>query len=300
VAALLIALSMVAGVGGCHAGKPDAASDSSAALARISGSRWQWLEAECNDGALDLARLGFERALTLDVAQGTLTLTFDTELATTGCTSTSVWLAKPSTDNQGWRFEPQAVVALPADADCGAVEREPADGSVRVFGETLELVTQRSPWCRGFDARFVFRRVEPRRLSASDIVMRYAAAFNRRDADAVAALFDEGASLVEPFTRTEDGNYKRHEGRPAVRAWYASALASTPWSALRLLAIESGASTDANADSAGNHVIARWEYMDANLAEPLHGRNLFVIAGGEIYEAELQLLEDPKPKEGSP
>jgi hypothetical protein len=35
--------------------------------------------------------------------------------------------------------------------------------------------------------------------------------------------------------------------------------------------------------------------MDPGLEAPLHGRNLFVIAGGEIYEAELQLVDDPRP-----
>ena len=81
--------------------------------------------------------------------------------------------------------------------------------------------------------------------------MRYAAAFNRRDADAMAALFVDTGALVEPFTRTDDGNYKRHEGRAAVRAWYASAFASAPWLALRLLAIEPGDGPRARSPRAG-------------------------------------------------
>ena len=54
---------------------------------------------------------------------------------------------------------------------------------------------------------------------------------------------------------------------------------------MRLLAIEPGTTE--------GHFTAEWEYMDPLLSEPLRGRNLFVLAGGEIYEAELQLLGDP-------
>jgi hypothetical protein len=278
---------------GCHGGTREAAGDPRAAFAGIHGARFVWLEADCNDGPLDLASLGFERALNVALDRGTLELTFDTTFATRGCTASAVWLAKPSTRSSAWRFEPQANVVLPAGADCGAVETEAVEGTLRSFDDTLELVTQNSPWCRGFDARFVFQRVAPAQPSPSQVVMHYVAAFNRRDASAVAALFDDNGSLIEPFTRTDDGNFKRHEGRSAVRAWYARALASAPWVALRLLAIEPGSAADA-ADT--GQLIAQWEYMDANLAEPLRGRNLFVVAGGEIYETELQLLTDPKPK----
>jgi len=260
------------------------------ALARIAGSRWTWVEAECNDGALDLARLGFEREFTLDLREdeGSLLLTFDTELVTAGCSATSVWLARPAGDAELWQLEPQAVVSEPPDGECGARERDATLGTLRMSSDVFEIVTHRSSWCRGFDARFVYRRAPPRRLSPRDVVVRYVAHFNRGDASAVADLFVDSGALVEPFTRTDDGNYKRHEGRARVQDWYENAFRSAPWHALRLLSLSSGAET--------GHLIAQWEYMDPHLSEPLSGRNLFVVAGGEIYETEIQLVSDPKPQ----
>jgi hypothetical protein len=273
----------------CHSAARDAraALASSAGLQRLDGACFMWVEAECNDGPLDLAGLGFDRELTLGVGGPDLTLTFDTDIASQACFSTAVWSAKPASEGGLWRFEPRALVTLPPEQKCGANESEPTDGILHMSGEVLEIGLHRSPWCRGFDARFVYRRVEPKRLDARRVVTRYVAAFARADAAAMAALFVDAGALVEPFTKTDDGNYKRHEGRAAVRAWYASAFASAPWLALRLLSIEPGA--------AEGQLIARWEYMDAHLAEPLRGRNLFVIAGGEIFETELQLVDDPKP-----
>ena len=281
---------------GCHAARNAQHASPASAFIGIDGARFAWLEAECNDTALDLAELGFERELSIAVDEGALQLTFDTEIATRGCAATALWTARPSETPRAWSFEPRATVVLPVDADCGAVETAPTAGSLRLFDDTLELVTHDSPWCRGFDARFVFQRVPQKQLSTSQVVMHYAAAFNSRDPRAVAKLFDDNGSLIEPFTRTDDGNYKRHEGRAAVRDWYASALSSAPWVALRLLAIEP--LTDSVADA--SHVVARWEYMDGGLAEPLRGRNLFVVAGGEIYETELQLVSDPKPTPDEP
>jgi hypothetical protein len=37
--------------------------------------------------------------------------------------------------------------------------------------------------------------------------------------------------------------------------------------------------------------------MDPHLSEPIVGRNLFVVAGGEIYETEIQLVSDPRPSD---
>jgi len=256
-------------------------------VAEFAPGRFEWVEAECNDGALDLAALGFERSLSVQAQAGSLLLTFDTRLATQGCAQTSVWQAKPASEAELWHLDPQALVALPPGAACGAVEREAIDGRLRVEGDELEIVTHRSPWCRGFDARFVYRRVEPRPLSPQEVVVRYIAHFDRGDADSIALLFEAKASMVEPFTRTVDGNFARHEGREALRGWYASGFSGASWHAMRLLGVEA---------REPGQLVANWEYMDANLAEPLRGRNLFLIAEGEIYETEVQLVTDPVRK----
>jgi hypothetical protein len=278
---------------GCqHAGSnptSDRAHDSrsAGALAGLDGTHWSWVEAECSDGPLELGRVGLDRELDLSVSErGVLEMVFETELATEGCYASAEWSGKPMRDGL-WRFKPRALVTLPPDTECGAVDRETMRGSLGVVGDRLEMVTHASAWCRGFDTRFVYRRAPASRLSEKQVVARYTGAFNRRDAARMAALFAERASLVEPFSPTDDGNYLRHEGREAIRAWYASAFASVPWLAMRLTAISPG-------DNPGQ-LIADWEYMDPGLAEPLRGRNLLVIAAGEIFEAEVQLVNDPKP-----
>ncbi len=252
----------------------------------IDGSRFTWAFAECNDTALDLARLGFERDVELSVREGTLFMTIDTEVIADGCTSTSVWQIAPSSNPELWRLTPRTIVTLPASGECGAKERAPQDGTLHMGGDLLEIVHHGSDWCRGFDARFVYRRAPARRLAPRELIARYVAGWNLRDARTLAGLFVDSGSLIEPFTRTDDGNYARHEGRDALRAWFGRTFASVPWSALRLLAIEPG--------TAEGHFTAEWEYMDPLLSEPLRGRNLFVLAGGEIYEAELQLIGAPK------
>ena len=255
----------------------------------LAGSRWVWLDAECSDGALELGSVGLERSLGVEISpRGVVQLTFDSELAATGCSATSVWTVTPTQRAARWKFAPEALVALPPDGVCGAEERETTEGTLRMLGDVLEVVIYRSQWCRGFDARFLYRRSSPEQLTARALVARYVAHWNRGDAASVAALFVDDGALIEPFTRTDDGNYARHRGRTEVQAWLERAFASSPWTALRLLSFEQGAGE--------GQWIATWDYMDANLGAPLRGRNLFVIAGGEIFETELQLVADPLPK----
>ncbi|HEY2733953.1 MAG TPA: nuclear transport factor 2 family protein, partial [Polyangiales bacterium] len=155
-------------------------------------------------------------------------------------------------------------------------------------GDTLEELRFNSPWCRGFDARFVYRRVPTAPFTRDEIIRRYAAHWNRRDAHAVAGLFSENGLLIEPFTRSNDGAPVRHEGRTDIESWFARAFASTPWLALQLDRIE--------ALNDRGEALAVWRYADARLAEPLAGRNLFLLAGGEIFTSELQLLAEPAPR----
>lgn len=285
---------LVWAAGACQPAAPTvepqpAGSFSSSAL---DGARYVWVEAECADGPLDLARLGFERELTLDVRGVSLLMTFDSELIVEGCYQTMVWRAEPALESDAWQVVPEAHVELPLGVECGAREREPMGASLRFTEDLLELVTYDSPWCRGFDARFVYRRAPPRRPTERQLVARYVAHFDRRDAQELSLLFAENASLVEPFSPSQDGNHVRHEGREAIRAYFERAFASTRWLAMRLSALSP-------VDESGS-LIADWQYMDDHLAEPLLGRNLFLIAAGEIYETELQLVSDPVAGEPPP
>jgi len=245
-----------------------------------------WLSAQCVDGSLALDPLGFERTLRSELRGNRLILTYDTSLVEPPCTSTEVWTLTPVAGNQWW-FAPDARVTLPASATCGAREDSARQGVLRMTGDTLEEIHFGSAWCRGFDVRFSYRRAAPAQLTAEQLVRRYLAHWNRRDPRAVASLFASDGLLVEPFTRSNDGSPVRHQGRANVEAYLADAFATTPWLALQLTEIELRSDSQAT---------ATWQYMDARLAEPVRGRNLFVLAGGEIFATELQLLTPPVPR----
>ena len=258
-------------------------------LAALNGSRWTWLGAECSDGKLPLAAEGYESDLAVRQTQDGLSLLFDNAVPVRGCTETAVWRASQLLDGPGWAFRPEARVWLPPEGICGAPLPDAMQGELQVSGDLLEVVVHRSPWCRGYDVRFSYLRAL--QLPAADerrLISHYAAHFNRRDPQAIAAMFAEHGALVEPFSESVDGNHTRHEGREQVRLWYVEAFADPSWLALRLLRIER------LGDS--GHYMAVWEYVDDKLEAPVLGRNLFVIAGGEIYETEVQLLSLARPR----
>jgi hypothetical protein len=277
----------------CAGGTTPAAAKSGP-LSELDGASYRWVSAQCVDGALDLARQGFERTLSSELLGSRLRFTYETRLAQPHCVSTEVWSLAPDRAGAGqWQFVADADVRLPADAPCGAALPLGVEhGVVQVTGDTLEELRFGSAWCRGFDARFVYRRIPQRPLGQAELVRRYIAHWNRRDASATAALFAQNGTLSEPFSRSSDGLPMRHEGRAQIEAWLRSAFDSVPWLALQLNEIET-------LDEPGQ-TLALWRYFDPKLAEPLQGRNLFVLAGGEIFATELQLVSEPVPAPSLP
>jgi hypothetical protein len=257
-----------------------------ASLRVLDHARFIWVSAQCVDGAIDLAKSGFERTLRSEVHGSTLRFTYDTHVLQPFCDSTEVWTLDPEVGGQ-WQFSPEAEVGLPPAVACGAVADKVGHGVIRLSGDTLEELRFASPWCRGFDVRFVYQRVPEAMLTRDEVIRRYIAHWNRRDAKAVAGLFSEHGVLIEPFSRSTEGSPVRHEGRASLEAWLAEAFASTPWLAVQLTSVES-------LDEMGQ-ALAVWRYQDARLAQPMQGRNLFVLAGGEIFATELQLMSEPVP-----
>jgi uncharacterized protein (TIGR02246 family) len=254
-------------------------------LSALASSRWTWLSAQCVDGGLTLDPV-FERTLDSEVRGNRLLLTYDTLFADPTCVSTEVWALSPVAGGQWW-FSPEARVTWPARSTCGAREEAPRQGVLRMTGDTLEEIHFGSEWCRGFDVRFSYRRTPQQALDAQQLVRRYLAHWNRRDPRAVASLFASEGQLVESLSRSPDGGPVRHQGRSNIEAWLADAFATTPWLAMQLTDIDVRSESQATAS---------WRYMDARLAEPVEGRNLFVLAGGEIFATELQLLSSPSPR----
>ncbi|MEY4581311.1 MAG: hypothetical protein RL701_6014 [Pseudomonadota bacterium] len=260
-------------------------------LDALEHASFRWVSAQCVDGALDLARQGFERTLATERVGSQLRFTYETQLAQPQCVSTEVWSLTPEAAGQ-WGFAADAAVTLPPGEPCGATPPQGVEhGVIHVTGDTLEELHFGSAWCRGFDARFVYQRIPAHPLTESELIRHYVAHWNRRDASAIATLFAQNGSLSEPFSRSQGDNGLpvRHEGHEQIEAWLESAFESVPWLALQLSTIE----TLGEYQHEHGQSLALWRYYDPKLAEPLQGRNLFVLAGGEIFATELQLLSEP-------
>lgn len=283
----------LAGCGG-HAPEPG---DARRARAARDVEHYVWVDARCSDGTIDLAATGFERTVELQRREDGYLMTFDTELATQGCRALSVWTAHAERELYAYRFVPEAWVhepragGAPSERGCGPEEREPVLGEIHRAGDTLELVLQRSPWCRGFDAHFVLKGAPPPVLRPQDVVARYVAHFARGDAGALAALFERTGALIEGFSESADGRPTRHEGRAAITAYFERAFAGASWHAARLVSLQRG--------DRPSEISADVEYIDSELKEPLRVRASFVLAAGEIFESDLQLVTDPQPAEAA-
>ncbi|MDH5492391.1 MAG: nuclear transport factor 2 family protein [Myxococcales bacterium] len=251
----------------------------------IGGSQWEWIEAECTEGTPDLAESGFAATARVVTDASGLLLVYDERVETIGCDRTVIQRAVPGQgEDAAWSFREIARIALPSDAACTGRPEADRPGDVRLRGQHLEVFIQRSVLCNGLEVRMVWAPVQPTPLSDQELIRHYLAEFSRMDAEAVAALFAEGGSLLEPFNRTETGGPTRHDGRPAIQAWYADAFGNVPWLAIRPLTIRAG--------EIENQYVVEWEYMDPRLEAPFAGRNLFTVAAGEIFEAEVAITQE--------
>ncbi len=251
----------------------------------IGGTQWRWVEAYCTEGPLDLASRGYSAELRIDADRSGLMLETDQAFESEGCQQTVLQRATPTRDRRSFTMKEEVRVAEPPTDEClGRMEQE-RPGEVRRNGDTLEVLVQRSfVWCNGFEVRMVYAPMERTTLTNDQIVRRWAAHFNRRDAAAIAGLFAENGSLVEPFHVTRTGGSSRHDGRAAIRAYYDELFHGVDWMALRL--------EDAH-DAGNGQVVADWKYIDPRLEEPFGGRSHFTIAAGEIYEARVELTDPP-------
>lgn len=251
----------------------------------LDGTQWRWLEAHCTEGPLDLQARGFAQKLRIAEDGDALLLTYDQVFATEQCAQTVVQRVSPPPAPGELQIEEIARVTVPSSPECFGRPEQPRPGEVRRVNGRLEVLVQRSNWCNGFEVRMVYEPVMQTLLADDEIVRRYVVHFSLGEADRLAALFAQTGSLLEPFTETETGDPYRHDGREAVRAWFAQTFEGTPWRALRIVSIAPG--------DRPHTQIVEWEYMDPRLAQPLRGRTRFTIAAGEVFEAQLELLDVP-------
>ena len=261
----------------------------------IGGTRWRWVEAHCTEGEPALAGQGFAQFAELTATPQGVVFVYDQKVddgeGAQSCIETVVQRATPGPEaDSEWRISEEARVTFGV---CPTEREADRPGDVRRRGDFLEVYVQRSVWCNGLEVRHVFAPAPPRAHDGAQVLRHYVAHFNRQDPAAVTSLFAQQGSLVEPFDRTPEGNPTRHDGRQAIYEWYEDAFQNTPWLAMRPTRITPGA-TD------GTFVL-EWLYMDPRLDVPFAGRNLFLIAAGEIFEGTIEITEqttDPEAEVG--
>ncbi|MEM1418151.1 MAG: hypothetical protein AAGH15_24865 [Myxococcota bacterium] len=270
--------------------------------ASLYGTRWAFVEAECTEGPLEL--VNFTRAAEVNPATGPggrteagFVIVYDHAFEPgeddegPGCRETVVQRATPGAEtDQEWAMHEEARVTV---GECTTRTESDRPGDVRLRGQFLEVYVQRSNWCNGLEVKMVYAPAPPGagERDGEQVIRHYVAHWNRRDAQSLTLLFSQNGSLVEPFNRTVTDQPTRHDGRAQIFEWFSGAFSQTPWLALRLIGVEPGAVPGA--------FTMRWHYMDPRLDAPFGGRNLFTVAGGEIFETEIAItesqveLEDP-------
>jgi len=303
---ILVLLALLA-LGACGGGTQTTLPDESADLAtgggrpragraagpQTIGTRWRYTEAHCTEGPLDLSSRGFEqelRVMPLGANRAGFLLVFDQTFAREQCAQTVLLSATPSSNGE-FQIREEQRISVPSTPECENAIRPdaPRPGEVRMVAGDLEVLIQRSNWCSGFEVRMVYQELPPEPLREEQILRRYIAFFNRKDVAAIAGLFADTGSLVEPFTVSDTGGPTRHEGREAIAAWYTQSFDGVPWVGLKLTGIRHEAEA----------WTADWEYMDPRLEEPFAGKSQFTIAAGEIFEAQLALTRPPPGANGA-
>lgn len=251
----------------------------------LDGTQWRWTQASCTEGPLDLAARGFSANLRIAQEGEALLLTYDQVFANESCVQTILQQVSPPPSPGELRMEEVARVAVPHTPECFGQPEPPRPGEVRRNGRVLEVLVQRSRWCNGFEVTMTFEPALPTMLTNEDIARRYVAHYTRGDAVRVTELFSTVGTLLESFTTTTTGDPYRHEGRDAVYTYFHESFAGAPWRAMRVVGFEPGATEQ--------QTVMRWEYMDPRLAQPVQGRNVFTVAAGEIFEAQIVLDAAP-------
>ncbi len=251
----------------------------------LDGTQWRWTQSSCTEGPLDLAARGYSANLRVEQEGEALMLTYDQVFANESCVQTVLQQVSPPPAPGELRMEEVARVAVPHTPECFGQPEPPRPGEVRRNGRMLEVLVQRSRWCNGFEVTMTFEPALPTMLTNEDIGRRYVAHYTRGDAVHVAELFSTVGTLLESFTTTPSGDPYRHEGRDAVYTYFHESFAGSPWRAMRIVGFEPGATEQ--------QTVMRWEYMDPRLAQPLQGRNVFTVAAGEVFEAQIVLDNAP-------
>ena len=171
------------------------------------------MEAYCTEGPLDLLSRGFAQTMRVEDRDDDFILTYDQVFATEACANTVVQRAvKPSESRPTWQMQELSRVPVPATRECFGTPEADRPGEVRMIGDRLEVLVQRSQWCRGFEVRMVYEAARPELLTHEEIIRRYVAYFGlgnatgRIDLEAewMTAAAEEDAVLADFVRRARD------------------------------------------------------------------------------------------------
>lgn len=258
----------------------------------LGGSHWTFVEATCTEGEPRYIEEGFQRTVDIYADDAGLLMVYDHSLGES-CQETIVQRAKPGADHdQGWAMSEEARIH---EGECPTDPEPDRPGDVRRRGDFIEVYVQRSNWCTGLEVKMVYAPSQRNEFTGDELIRRYAAHFNRKDAGHITQLFAADGSLIDPFTRTPTDQPMRFDGQRAIYDWFREAFANTPWLAMRVTGIEAGPAPGA--------YTMTWEYMDPRLDVPFGGRNLFTIAGGSIFETTIEITQqevEVETRDGEP
>jgi hypothetical protein len=254
----------------------------------LDGTAWSWTEAHCLEGTNDLAARGFAQSATVQAENGTLLLIFDQGFEKEGCAETVFMRGTPVPGSSEYVLREETRVRAPSEAACVLPSDGERRGEVRLRGASLEVIVQRSSaWCGGFDLRMVYAPRDAAPLDEATLARHFAAHLARRDSSALARMYAEKGSLVDPQTLGDTGAPVRVDGRAAIFAWYERAFQGAEWVAAKLTAVHLGRQS--------GHVMLSWLYMDPRLETPIEASTRLLVADGEIFESETAVKATPKP-----
>lgn len=271
--------------------------------ATLSAYRWRYVEGTCTEGILDMSVRGFSETLVVEEVPGGLVFVADRHFGADECTQTVRLSATRSTDALAgalWSFQERSRVSYPDSPRCERITQEDALGEVRMRGANLELFIRRAPWCGGYEARLVYARTTTLGddgaegasgdEAAARTLRHFVAAWNDRDALAVAGLYAALGVHEDPHRPDEAGRPTRHQGRAAIAAYFADVFHQVPWLALRLLAAHvAPVAPGAGESDQRQQVHATVEYMDPRLASPLRGELALELVDGRVFSSRLEL-----------
>lgn len=262
-----------------------------AALSGLEDTLWSFKSVACAEGTPKAFPANFASFLrfkdqTSDSKVVGIDFTYDETFAhgepATNCERT-VFRTLKETGSEFLSLEETGRMSIPQLPECFGTPDPKYPTTIEMKGRTIALHIHRADVCGGYESVWTYEPATPTVLTQQQMIRRYVAYLNLGDFDRVTSLFSSTGAFLEPFTYNRDNEPTRHEGHQAIKAWHEQSFGQLPWRALKAMAITQEAELSADA------YVLEWEYMDPRRVSPLKGKTHFILAGGEIFEAQIEV-----------